>query len=227
MNQNSKTAILLFAQTAAVDTAHKSLASTGVIEILNKKVLDTIRYSGLDYYHFTQKEQRGDNFASRFTNSIQDVFAMGYKSVICLGNDTPLLTVHLIQQAAVHLQNGHAVNGKSCDGGLYLIGMNRAHFNAQKFENLSWQTANLAASFHHYMDDYDGNLIVLKTLQDIDSNADLYQFLAGKDARRFIIALLLNTLSRKRNNHTHKNDYHLKVVVDKPQNKGSPVLQAA
>lgn len=225
--KKSHTAILLFAQTSAVDAAHKSMPSINVMDVLNLQALKTIKQSGFDYFHFTEKEQRGDSFATRFTNSIQDVFDLGYESVICLGNDTPLLTTNLIHKAAKNLQNDHAVKGKSHDGGLYLIGMNRAHFNAQEFENLPWQTAQLAVSFHHYMDDYDAGLVVLKTLQDIDSVEDLKRFLAGKDARIVVVQLLLMTLSRKRNSSIHKDHHRLQVLLKQPKNKGSPLLQAA
>lgn len=225
--KTSHTAILLFAHTSAVDAAHKAMPSINVMDVLNQQALKTIKQSGFDYFHFTEREQHGDSFATRFTNSIQDVFDLGYESVICLGNDTPLLTTNLIHKAAKNLHNGHAVKGKSHDGGLYLIGMNRAHFNAQKFENLPWQTAQLAISFHHYMNDYDADLVVLKTLQDVDSAADLQQFLAGKKASILVVKFLFILLSRKQNNHIHKDHYYLEVVVDQPQNKGSPVLQAA
>lgn len=225
--KTSHTAILLFAQTSAVDAAHKAMPSINVMDVLNQQALKTIKQSGFDYFHFTEKEQRGNSFATRFTNSIQDVFDLGYESVICLGNDTPLLTTNLIHKAARNLQNGDAVKGKSYDGGLYLIGMNRAHFNVQKFENLPWQTAQLAVSFHHYMDDYEADLVVLKTLQDVDSVEDLKRFLAGKDARIVVVQLLLMTLSRKRNYSIHKEHHHLQVLIDQPQNKGSPVPRAA
>ncbi len=228
MNQkHSQTAILLFAQTAQVDATRKSIADVSVMNVLNKKVLDTIRYTGYDYYHFTENEQRGETFASRFTNSIQDVFEFGYESVICLGNDTPLLTVNLITQAAAHLQHGHAVKGKSYDGGLYLIGLNRSHFDSQKFQNLPWQTASLAVAFHQYIDDQNGNLLVLQSLQDIDSTTDLLHFLAGKDTSVKIIRLLLNTLSQKRTQHKHFSLKELQVLLLQPANKGSPRLKAA
>lgn len=226
-NKHSQTAILLFAQTAKADTASKSLVDRSVMDILNARALKTIKSSGLDYYHFTEREQRGNNFASRFTNSIQDVFEMGYESVICLGNDTPLLTVNLIEKAAIALKNGHTVKGKSLDGGLYLIGLHRNDFNATTFKNLAWQTPQLATSFNHYIKELNRNLVVLQSLQDIDSTAALHQFMAGKDARIEIVGLLLNTLSRKQISHHHTAQKTIQVALLQPANKGSPVALAA
>ena len=140
IKKHSQTAILLFAQTAHVDAARKSLVDSTVMDVLNTSVLKTVHSSGIDYYHFTEKEQRGDSFESRITNSFQDVFDLGYESVICIGNDTPLLTVDLIKKASQSLENGNAVKGKSLDGGLYLIGLNRTQFNASAFENLTYRS---------------------------------------------------------------------------------------
>lgn len=226
-HRQSKTAILLFAQSASVDANSKSLAGTSVLDVLNNHILKTVQATGLDYYHFTEKEQRGTGFGTRFTNAIQDVFKLGYKSVICLGNDTPLLTLNLLDKAAQSLQYGNAVKGKSIDGGLYLIGLNRAQFNAKQFETLPWQSTSLAASFHEYINDLNSDLIILKSLQDIDSTADLHRFLAGKDARINLIRLLLSTLSRKRNNTKSTVILYKEARIAQPTNKGSPYSTAA
>lgn len=227
IDRHSKTAILLFAQSARVDAISKSLVDVAVMDVLNNHVLKTVRNSGLDYYHFTEKEQRGESFGSRFKNSIEDVFKLGYTSVICIGNDTPLLSVDLIHKAANSLFKGNSVLGKSQDGGLYLIGLNRSQFQAQTFENLPWQSSQLSIFFNQYLKNFDGSVTVLKTLQDIDSTTDLYQFLAGKDARDLLIGILLNTLSRKRNNHKQSTFYNKQVFLFQPANKGSPVQIAA
>lgn len=193
IDNHSQTAILLFAQSARVDAISKALVDVAVMDVLNNHVLKTVRNSGLDYYHFTEKEQRGDSFGSRFKNSIEDVLRLGYTSVICIGNDTPLLSVDLIHKAANSLFKGNSVLGKSQDGGLYLIGLNHSQFEAKNFENLPWQSDQLSNCFQRYLKEYKGEITILKTLQDIDSAADLYHFLSGKDTRSLIIALLLNS----------------------------------
>ncbi|GAK88627.1 glycosyltransferase [Nonlabens ulvanivorans] len=227
IDNHSQTAILLFAQSARVDAISKALVDVAVMDVLNNHVLKTVRNSGLDYYHFTEKEQRGDSFGSRFKNSIEDVLRLGYTSVICIGNDTPLLSVDLIHKAANSLFKGNSVLGKSQDGGLYLIGLNHSQFEAKNFENLPWQSDQLSNCFQRYLKEYKGEITILKTLQDIDSAADLYHFLSGKDTRSLIIALLLNTLSRKRNNHKQSTFYNKQVFLFQPANKGSPDLIAA
>jgi hypothetical protein len=221
---HSNTAILLFAQTAKVDALHKPLAhNSQVMEVLNDKLLKTVNSSGFDFYHFTENEQRGVGFGNRFTNSIQDVFDKGYESVVCLGNDTPLLTVQLIREAVLALKNGNAVKGKSFDGGLYLIGLHKNKFDPAAFRALSWQSSGLAIAFHDYIASQNQELIVLEPLVDIDTEQDMADFLAGKDARSSIIKLLLIALSRKRNyliTYTEKSSF---VSLKQTLNKGSPL----
>jgi hypothetical protein len=227
MKKHTQTAILLFARTAQVDAASKLLTDVAVMHVLNKRVLKTVQKSGIDFYRFTEHEQRGTSFGSRFTNAIEDVFNLGYKQVICLGNDTPLLTPQLIKQAVRSLEMGRAVKGKSLDGGLYLMGMHRSQFHAANFEQLPWQTAALASTFNKYITNLGSDLDILKSLEDIDSTADLRQFLAGKDARVEWIRLLARTLSRKRNNHNRTITRLVQVYHKQPANKGSPFLNVA
>ena len=191
--------------------------------MLNEKVRKTVQKTGIDFFHFTEKEQRGVGFGNRISNSVQDVFDKGYASVICLGNDTPLLTVDLIRDAAKELQSGKAVKGKSFDGGLYLIGLHKDKFDFDAFKSLPWQSSQLAISFHQYIAAQNQQLTFLESLADIDSEQDLEDFLSGKDARRSIIRLLLSTLSRKQ---THYQDYYQETISVSsllPLNKGSPL----
>ncbi len=220
---HSNTAILLFAQTARADALHKPLAhNVAFMDVLNKKVINTARASGFDFYHFTEAEQRGVGFGTRFSNSVQDIFDKGYDSVICLGNDAPLLTLKLIKDAAAALNNGKAAHGKSLDGGLYLIAISKNNFEASVFQGLPWQSSNLAAAFHRYITDQNQELEILEPLADLDTEQDLEDFLSGKDARCSIIRLLLSTLSRKRNNYYYHIEQTISVISLLPLNKGSP-----
>ncbi|AGC76100.1 hypothetical protein LX97_00775 [Nonlabens dokdonensis] len=220
---HSNTAILLFAQTAKADALHKPLANNAALmDVLNKKVTKTAKASGFDFYHFTEAEQRGVGFGTRFSNSVQDVFDKGYDSIICLGNDTPLLTVKLIQDAADALKKGKAAKGKSLDGGLYLIALHKNNFDASAFRGLPWQSSNLAVAFHQYITVQNQELEVLEPLADLDTEQDLEGFLSGKDARCSIIRLILSTLSRKQNNYQFHQQQTISVISLLPLNKGSP-----
>nr|WP_240961965.1 DUF2064 domain-containing protein [Nonlabens sp. Ci31] len=215
--------MLLFAQTAKADALHKQLAhNSAVMQVLNTNAMRTVKSSGIDYFHFTEQEQHGVGFGERLSNSLQDVFDKGYESVICLGNDTPLLTLSLIQDAAAALETGKAVKGKSLDGGLYLIGLHKKVFDKVSFRALPWQSSGLAVAFHEYIASQNQKLLVLESLADIDTEQDLEDFLAGKDARDSIIRMLLIALSRKRNNYKHLKESLSYVLFSKPLNKGSP-----
>ncbi len=227
MINNTKTAILLFAQSAQSDATCKPQLDRTVLDVLNVRVLRTVQQTGLDFFHFTEREQRGSSFGSRFTNAISDVFAMGYASVICLGNDTPLLNAQLISQATQLLQQGHVVTGKSLDGGFYLMAMNRSQFHPASFESLPWQTASLASAFSAYTAALRCSTTQLQALKDIDSMADLRQFVAGKDTRLSWIRLLVISLSRKRTTYTHTAKKIIQGFYTQPANKGSPQLLVA
>ena len=192
------------------------------MDVLNTKVMRTVESTGLDYFHFTEKEQYGLNFGERLANSIQEVFDKGYESVICLGNDTPLLTISLIQDAAAALETGKVVKGKSLDGGVYLIGLHKNLFDHTSFQALPWQSSALAVAFHKYIASQNQRLLVLEALADIDTEQDLEDFLTGKDARDGIIRMLLMALSRKRNNYKHLKESASYILFSKPLNKGSP-----
>ena len=71
------------------------MAST-FLKDLNRHTIRQIEHSGLDYFHFTEKEQEGGDFGERFIHAIQSVFNKGYEYIITLGNDTPQLrTKHI------------------------------------------------------------------------------------------------------------------------------------
>lgn len=193
------------------------------MDVLNQNVRKTVEETGIDYYHFTENEQRGLGFGERFSNSVQDVFNKGYTSVICLGNDTPLLTAQLINAAAIALNKGKAVKGKSFDGGLYLIGLQKDNFDVAAFKALPWQSSLLAIAFHDFIAAQNLELKVLQPLADIDTQEDLENFLAGKDARNRLIRLLISTLLHKLNIYKLYTHQTVSISLKQHLNKGSPV----
>ena len=104
-----------------------------------------------------------------------------------------------------------------------MIGLHKNKFDPVAFRALSWQSSGLAIAFHDYIVSQNQELIVLEPLVDIDTEQDMADFLAGKDARSSIIKLLLIALSRKRNYliiYTEKSRF---ISLKQPLNKGSPL----
>ncbi|WP_194850008.1 TIGR04282 family arsenosugar biosynthesis glycosyltransferase [Nonlabens antarcticus] len=197
------------------------------MQVLNDRILQTVKKSGLDFYHYSEKEQYGIGFGNRFSNAIQDVFDKGYEHVICLGNDTPQLRVAQIHTALDCLHNGIAVNGPSLDGGFYLMGISKSQFDKQHFENLPWQTSNLAAAYLKFLDKSGIEVKILEHLADLDSTEDIHRFLNGCDQRSIIIQLILGTLTLVQNsNHFLPTRKPASVIFRAIYNKGSPLLAA-
>ena len=137
------TAILIFANSAEKEAERKTFLSSDVFSALNHQTLKTVEKSGIEYFHFSEKNQVGSSFGERFSNAIENIFNKGFKNVITIGNDTPhLKTKHLVD--TVHqLEKNDLVLGPSKDGGFYLMGIKKEHFNKETFLKLPWQTSKL------------------------------------------------------------------------------------
>ncbi len=111
-------------------------------------------------------------------NAIQSVFKKGYDNLIVIGNDCPTLTSSLILETNERLKTENLVLGPATDGGIYLIGLNKAAYNHQKFISLSWKTKDLQHSLENYAKNIQIEVKWLKIEQDIDNALDFKIFLA-------------------------------------------------
>ncbi|PRP67380.1 hypothetical protein BST86_09880 [Nonlabens agnitus] len=228
ITSHSNTAILIFAQNAEADAQYKSLAANQqLMDVLNSRVIQQVEKSGLDYFHFTEKEQEGIGFGKRFSNAIQRVIKKGYDQVICVGNDTPQLSCDHLLRAADSLNQGKAVNGPSLDGGFYLMGIHASSFDAISFENLPWQTGHLATSYMELLERQSKSVDVLEHLHDLDDEDDIHQLFKGKDLRWHLAQLILETLYFKPVTFSLEFSNTESVSLESPLNKGSPISIAA
>jgi hypothetical protein len=181
---NTKTALLIFANSAEKEATLKTFQSSELLfGALNNHALNIAKKSGLDYFQFSEKNQVGKNFSERFTNAIQSVYKKGYDAVITIGNDSPHLQTKHILKAADQLQENDSVFGPSKDGGFYLMGLKKANFNAKTFLKLPWQTSRLAGSFYKILKQNKRTTYLLEPLSDIDSVSDTKQI---SDSFRFV-----------------------------------------
>ena len=173
----SKTAVLLFAYSPEVELKQKSLWNgLSLIRDLNHKTIKQIERSGLDYFHFTEKEQQGENFGERFAHSIQAVFEKGYEYIITLGNDTPQLRTKHIVQAVDRLEKGEFVIGPSSDCGFYMLGFSRSQLMADELCPLPWQTAQIRQALLEILLNKGLHVYHLQVLMDLDSINDIKRF---------------------------------------------------
>ncbi|MFD2916471.1 TIGR04282 family arsenosugar biosynthesis glycosyltransferase [Psychroserpens luteus] len=171
--KNNKTAILIFANSAEFEATQKPFQSSeALFDALNRHTVEIVEKSGLPYFLSSEKNQIGSSFGERFTNAIQSVYNKGYENVVTIGNDTPHLQTNHILKAVHQLQQNDIVLGPSKDGGFYLMGLKKSHFNVETFLKLPWQTSALSRNISRLTSSQNINLSYLETLSDIDTILD-------------------------------------------------------
>jgi len=125
---------------------------------------------------FDESKQQGQDFSSRITQAFSDLFAQGYEKVISIGNDSPDLTTAHIETALQKLEENELVLGPSADGGAYLIGIHKSHFNAAAFKALPWQQENLFAELVADAHTHKRSVTFLEMLNDFDTPEDVFAY---------------------------------------------------
>lgn len=190
---NKQTAILIFANSAKKSLDSKRISTSKFFKIIDTKTLETVQKTGLPFFHFSEDQQTGISFGERFSNAITSVFEKGFQSIITIGNDIPHLNASIINKAAQHLEDRSYVLGPSSDGGFYLMGFKKAHFNKEEFANLPWETKYLKQRFVNVLTSNNLDFYFLETLSDIDSLADIDVVLKSS---RFLNKSLKSLLSK-------------------------------
>jgi len=141
LNSNIKdTALLVFAQSAKAECKSKTLVTpvkdVAAFRLFNQYVQSIADQSGLQYYIIDERAQHGSTFGQRLANAFQDVFSRGHENIIAIGNDCLSLCPEDIDAAKQSLNEHSAVLGPDLNGGAYLIGINKAQFDLERFSNL-------------------------------------------------------------------------------------------
>jgi hypothetical protein len=169
-----KTAILLFARTSQAEMQHKWLPKGDLVyKQFNGHSLKLIKHSGLPYFHFSEKEQCGNNFGEKFTNAIQRIFDLGFDRIISIGNDTPHLTKLEIRKAIESIEVGNQVLGPSRDGGIYLLGLLKSEFDKEHFLTFSWGRSCLYQELKKYFEISGEKTLILPAFVDVDTIYDV------------------------------------------------------
>jgi glycosyltransferase A (GT-A) superfamily protein (DUF2064 family) len=169
----NKTAVLIFANSAEKEAERKSFLSADVFSALNNQIIKTVEKSGIEYFHISDKQQIGNSFGERFLNAIEAVFDKNFNNVITIGNDTPHLKTHHLLDTLRQLEKNDFVLGPSKDGGFYLMGIKKEHFNKETFLQSPWQTNHLHNYFSSIASAQNLQLHFLEPLHDIDSKEDI------------------------------------------------------
>ncbi|WP_299102073.1 DUF2064 domain-containing protein [uncultured Winogradskyella sp.] len=221
----NQTAILIFANSAEKELMSTSSSSADFFELLDTETVKTVKKTGLPYFHYSEKEQTGQTFGERFTNAIATIYNKGFNQVITLGNDIPHLTANHILKAKDQLNHSDVVLGPSTDGGFYLMGFKKTHFNTTKIQNLPWQTKQLRHCLNSELQQQHIKMAYLETLSDIDDASDFELILESFKPLDFKIKKLLLKLRKTIQIYSSFTiGFHGKTVFKKHYNKGSPIL---
>lgn len=219
-----KTAILIFANSAEYEATRKPfLYSKAVFESLNEHTLALVKKTNLPYFLVTEKEQKGLTFGERFTNAMQSIFDLGFQALITIGNDIPHLTTHKLLKANQELYHKDIVLGNATDGGFYLLGIKKEHFDANLFLKLPWQKQNLATALSKLFTVNGISVSYLEVLSDIDNFKDIDTFVNSfKKVYTHLNQLLLQLTVRSKIIIVILVEHFFSLYQPNSYNKGSP-----
>ncbi|WP_171032294.1 TIGR04282 family arsenosugar biosynthesis glycosyltransferase [Polaribacter aestuariivivens] len=223
----NKTAILIFANSAEKEVERKSFLSTEIFSALNRQTLKIVEKSKIKYFLFSEKEQVGNNFGERFSNAIETLFNKGFDNVITIGNDTPHLKVRHLLETEKSLVSNDLVLGPSKDGGFYLMGIKKAHFNKKTFLKLPWQTSRLQKCISTISKSKNLEITFLEILNDLDKSEDIQLIIDSFKKLSISILHLLKRYIKLQKLFVFATFFNIKKVFHAPNfNKGSPIVFA-
>ena len=177
---SSSTAILLFTRTAEEEAQSKTfVAGLGrkSQQLMARRFIQHTRAvasrTSLPVFVIDSDQQAGEHFGERFAHAFSSVFALGFKHVIAIGNDTLSLTSDNLTHTAELLQNEQAVIGPTTRGGAYVVGLSRKHFDARAFSELAWESEKLAKQLADYASRRAVDVVFLVQKTDINTPSDL------------------------------------------------------
>lgn len=192
---HSKTAILIFSLSQEAENINKPfLQKSNTVTALNSFVIDKASRLDVDYFHCTEEYQEGETFGTRITNAIAATFKKGYEYVITVGNDSLGLTKRHLRNAITAVHNNKVAIGPSYDGGFYLLGLHKDHFNETSFLSLSWKTSRLYSDLGKLFQKINATEYRLPVLQDLDSYKDIFKNIALLSVKSIQVIRLLQKL---------------------------------
>lgn len=164
------TAILLFARTATAESRAKAFGrGTRMADALLQRTQRILAGAGLPVVRSDEADQRGNAFGQRLARAVSGVFDRGYARVIVVGSDCALLQTSHLRAAAQTLERGGNVLGPDRRGGAWLIGLQRADFEAERFAQLRWETADIFTDLAELLPDTES----LPLLDDLNAVEEL------------------------------------------------------
>jgi rSAM/selenodomain-associated transferase 1 len=115
--------------------------------------------------------QRGENLGERLANCFDDLFALGFESVVAIGADSPTLPSEYVFDAFDCFETDEdVVMGPTEDGGYYLVGMRKLH--RRIFEDIPWGAGGALDATIERAREAELNLVLLPEWRDVDTPED-------------------------------------------------------
>lgn len=218
------TAILIFARSAHLDASQKGLAgSERFLSELTAQAILKARRTGYPCFHSDESSQVGDTFGERLGNAMKALYDKGVDHLIVIGNDSPDLQTKTLLEAAGQLSQGRTVLGPSADGGTYLIGLSRLHFDLGAFVRLPWQKNTLFKAFFDWDVSRGGCPSVLESKLDLDNLRDCVNWDSDSQFTLSRLLRLLRSFACSNALWGRVEDLPIsRVPLAIPFNKGSP-----
>jgi uncharacterized protein len=116
-------------------------------------------------------EQRGADLGRRMAHAVDHAFARTGAPCVLIGTDCPAQTTADLEQAAAALAAHDVVLQPAVDGGYVLIGMRRPR--PALFDSIDWGGDQVCAQTRARAERQCASLLQLRTLPDLDTEADL------------------------------------------------------
>ena len=141
--------------------------------------------------------QWGDDLGARLAGAFEQLFALGFASVVAIGADTPTLPLAYLETALALVRDPRVdvVLGPSTDGGYYLIGMRALQHGL--FQDIPWSTGRVFAETLRRTERAGITTACLASWRDVDTVEDLRALEAAlrggdggtaRETRRFLAA---------------------------------------
>lgn len=122
--------------------------------------------------------QQGKDLGERMYNSINKLMNKGYGKVILIGSDIPELKKEYITKALVGLESSDVCIGPTYDGGYYLIGMKKVHFELFN-SKLNWGKKTVLERTIEISKENKLAVSFTNRCRDIDTKEDIIDFLSS------------------------------------------------
>ncbi|WP_282072079.1 TIGR04282 family arsenosugar biosynthesis glycosyltransferase [Polaribacter atrinae] len=193
--KHSKTAILIFSLSQEAENLRKPfLQKKDTVSKLNALIKEKVSSLDVDYFHYTEKDQKGNNFGERYVNTVSDIFNKGYNNVITVGNDTLGLEKKHLRAAIESVENNQIPVGPSYDGGFYLLGIRKDQFKASEFLSLPWESSTLYKELKTLLSAKEIATATLPCLYDLDEELDISKNIASLSFLKIKALKLLQNL---------------------------------